>query len=306
MGSHNISADGSDYLILPTFLLFCFCLVVIVAAGFPNSQSPPQSIGRAYRKVKKVNHNCTDPDPLQLTTNGQVASHYHYASTGMKRLPVEVVEQIIDHLWDDKAALIACKLTQRAWVPRARLHLHHTLTLKMGGHDPYKLRFFLPVAYCVRRLYVAQGLLKEVASSLLVEIDELEELYIHGDGPAIHASEFPPFSKLKALRLYSHCFRSAPELFTVLARLPHLDNLAVELYHRLGQGGIIGHTLQEAVSNCAPPKLETLRVTFHMDNNNNNLGPLPQMMLGVGGANVKHLVLDLRCYLPGPIRETCA
>ena len=47
--------------------------------------------------------------------------------TAKTRLPPELVDQIIDHLWDNQKALLACSLTCRTWVPSSRLHLFRSV-----------------------------------------------------------------------------------------------------------------------------------------------------------------------------------
>ncbi|OCH92083.1 hypothetical protein OBBRIDRAFT_751976 [Obba rivulosa] len=47
-------------------------------------------------------------------------------------LPPELVDETIDHLWDDPVSLKACSLTCRSWVPSSRLHLFRTVRLRNG------------------------------------------------------------------------------------------------------------------------------------------------------------------------------
>ncbi|KAI0693699.1 hypothetical protein C8T65DRAFT_63318 [Cerioporus squamosus] len=44
-------------------------------------------------------------------------------------VPVEIAEHIIDVLWNDNGALRQCALTCRAWLPRSRLHIFHSIAL---------------------------------------------------------------------------------------------------------------------------------------------------------------------------------
>ena len=53
-------------------------------------------------------------------------------------IPLELQEQVIDSLTNDKSALQQCALTCRAWVPRARLQLFRNITLRTR-HDVYRL-----------------------------------------------------------------------------------------------------------------------------------------------------------------------
>ncbi|KAH9923252.1 uncharacterized protein B0H18DRAFT_474185 [Fomitopsis serialis] len=45
-------------------------------------------------------------------------------------LPLEIQEQVLDHLHDDPSALEACSLVCSAWLPTARLHLFRTVKLR--------------------------------------------------------------------------------------------------------------------------------------------------------------------------------
>ncbi|EMD38238.1 hypothetical protein CERSUDRAFT_113397 [Gelatoporia subvermispora B] len=47
-------------------------------------------------------------------------------------LPPEIVDEAIDHLWDDPVTLKACSLACRSWVPSSRLHLFRTVRLRNG------------------------------------------------------------------------------------------------------------------------------------------------------------------------------
>ncbi|OCH89764.1 hypothetical protein OBBRIDRAFT_693801, partial [Obba rivulosa] len=44
-------------------------------------------------------------------------------------LPLELYEDVIDYLWDDLSALLACSLTCRALTPRTRFHIFRVVTL---------------------------------------------------------------------------------------------------------------------------------------------------------------------------------
>lgn len=48
---------------------------------------------------------------------------------GIKGLPLEICEQIIDYLWDDARALRACSKASRILVPAARHHLFHSVEI---------------------------------------------------------------------------------------------------------------------------------------------------------------------------------
>ncbi|GBE77414.1 hypothetical protein BKA93DRAFT_52362 [Sparassis latifolia] len=71
------------------------------------------------------------------------------------RLPPEMCDIILDHLWDDVPTLAACSLAYRQWLPTTRLHLFNTVSLDNAADD---LRFAQilegspGIAPCVRHL----------------------------------------------------------------------------------------------------------------------------------------------------------
>lgn len=78
-----------------------------------------------------------------------------------RELPPELCDHVIDYLWDDPHALIACSLTCRGWVPTTRLHLFEAVKLK-GPHDCARLHQALnasgtaptAIADCIRDLSI--------------------------------------------------------------------------------------------------------------------------------------------------------
>lgn len=52
-------------------------------------------------------------------------------------LPLELSDNIIDHLWDDSDSLATCTLVCRAWLPSARTHLFDTVKLVPRKWDDY-------------------------------------------------------------------------------------------------------------------------------------------------------------------------
>lgn len=45
-------------------------------------------------------------------------------------LPAEIIDHIIDFLWDDYPALSKCGQVAKSWLPAARLHLLHTIIIR--------------------------------------------------------------------------------------------------------------------------------------------------------------------------------
>lgn len=79
------------------------------------------------------------------------------ASAARPLLPRELVDETLDHLWDDPKALTACALTCRAWVPTTRVHLFRTVLLSSLSST---IRFSTllkdtpSIARCVRKLSI--------------------------------------------------------------------------------------------------------------------------------------------------------
>ncbi|KAI0374633.1 hypothetical protein BV20DRAFT_1117910 [Pilatotrama ljubarskyi] len=73
------------------------------------------------------------------------------------KLPQELVDQAIDHLWNDRCALSACSLACHAWLPSARTHLFREQRLT-GAKDCARFEALLEsapdVARYVRKLAI--------------------------------------------------------------------------------------------------------------------------------------------------------
>ncbi|KZT04982.1 uncharacterized protein LAESUDRAFT_813848 [Laetiporus sulphureus 93-53] len=60
---------------------------------------------------------------------GKVGETGMSAMRPLPQLPVEVWENVINHLWDDQYALAQCSLVCRAWYPPCRFHLHRKIMI---------------------------------------------------------------------------------------------------------------------------------------------------------------------------------
>ncbi|EPS99448.1 hypothetical protein FOMPIDRAFT_115409 [Fomitopsis schrenkii] len=61
-----------------------------------------------------------------------------HASQILPKLPIEVWERVMDHLWEDYPELLACSLVCTAWRPRSRFHLLSRALLQSRA-DVYRL-----------------------------------------------------------------------------------------------------------------------------------------------------------------------
>ena len=207
-------------------------------------------------------------------------------------VPVEVVERIIDFVRNDKRTLKQCALTSRAWLPRARYHLHRTYTVRIGGPDPYKLRAHPGVARCIRRLIIEDGLWNEVNASVLPGLGYVESLQL-GTSHTINKvprrltlAEFPRFPALKSLRIQQYVFfASKEELMSVLEGLRQLTFLYLDLAGAMHMGDWFEHPLPAPASPeptfSLPLEILHLAVLAHP-------GPVPQELLAIAGTSLKH------------------
>ncbi|KAK7690611.1 hypothetical protein QCA50_005710 [Cerrena zonata] len=63
-------------------------------------------------------------------------------SDGGSLLFQELVDRVIDHLWDDKPSLGACTLVCSSWLPEARYHLFREIILRFSNSCTEKLCLF--------------------------------------------------------------------------------------------------------------------------------------------------------------------
>lgn len=216
------SSDDNSWLSgLSVPLILGGILVFFVVLSTGNaSDTPSESLSRRDRKRRRAKRKQDPGGDCELIA---------------RNIPVEIIEHIIDYVADEpgsKRTLKACALTGRAWLPRTRWHLHHTLVVHRGGPDPYKLRWFPEVARCIRRVYVRDGLWHEVTNSVLVKLGHVECLHLsntHRHPRDITAEQFPLFPALQELRLENVAFRTGDELLAVLRQLPKLSRLSVPL-----------------------------------------------------------------------------
>ncbi|THH28496.1 hypothetical protein EUX98_g5691 [Antrodiella citrinella] len=73
-------------------------------------------------------------------------------------LPPELIDETLDHLWDDEQALQACGLACKAWSPTTRLHLFRTVRIR-SAKDCSNLSTLVDsapiIARCIRKLTIS-------------------------------------------------------------------------------------------------------------------------------------------------------
>lgn len=268
-------------LTVPLILGACVAFVVVMGTGPTEPSRPPPRSHRkrtpkSRKREKERKDSLSDWEMIPVSRN----------------IPTEIIEHIIDFLQDDKPTLKACALAGRAWISRARHHLHSTITIKRGGPDPYKLWLLPAVARCVRRVNVRDGLWDELNRSVLVELGYIEQLRLRSSHeetyPTLPIAEFPKFPGLVELRLHNISFSSRQELYTVLKRLAKLSTLHIDLtpmnyVNQLPQGDS-----QPETAPFARPTFSLPLAQVHLSVRSRP-GSVAQDILAIAGSSLKEL-----------------
>ena len=77
-------------------------------------------------------------------------------------VPLEIIDHIMDHLWDDKKSLLACSLVRRQWMFSATYHLFRRITVTddVACRHFYHFAVFLRsdsvrrIGRCIRELHL--------------------------------------------------------------------------------------------------------------------------------------------------------
>ena len=158
-------------------------------------------------------------------------------------LPIELYERVIDHLSQDRNALITCMLVCRAWCPRSRFHLNTSVTLASSQHTRRFSQLLKREAWLrtgvtsisispsptTRRLPMSH--LTAVSSMLGGKIPSLQSIFIwyaEWQPRTIHRNTFCHLSTFTRLdRLCLHCvtFPSKLTLARLIGALPNLAQL---------------------------------------------------------------------------------
>jgi len=236
-----------------------------------------------------------------------------YSVSGFKKplLPPELVDEIIDYLHSDKHALMACTLTHRNWLPRARFHLFHSLLVRKHGKDPYRLRFYPNVARYVREVVIRGNLCSEVANSALIDDaseSRVESLRLEGSTAdwvevqwELNCKQLPKFPRLKTLSLNRVYFRSFAEMVNTLHSLKGLESLEID-FEDWRYSMISPKDASLNRGKMLSLKLETLKMRV---NSTGTLpGMIPQILLDSTAKTLKHLSLEILTTSSGPTSLT--
>ena len=143
--------------------------------------------------------------------------------------PPEILDHIIDFLFNNPDALRQCCLASKSMVSRARKHLFAQITFNDGDYLKWKKAFPVPTnspAYHVHTLAINCGT-RSFEGDLVQYFSRVERLIISGSD-----SRFPgPFIRfhgspcLKSLQVSSSTLR--PNFFILLRSLPLLEDLSL-------------------------------------------------------------------------------
>ncbi|KAF8055245.1 hypothetical protein FPV67DRAFT_1544720 [Lyophyllum atratum] len=225
-------------------------------------------------------------------------------------LPHELIDYIIDHLHDDRAALCACCLACKAWLACSRYHLFADVLLDYRRFDDiHSLPQPSTFAVATRRLMLAGT---NILPPGIQHFSSITSFYLRVSTPtADMVTQIPLlFSNITLLELNQVTFDSFEQMFQTICRCTALETLTVFA------GLWKEESEQLAPGLCLPPHLHTLNILsswlhIFLDwfNTLESLPPLTTMRLcGIGephmasvgtaikslGNSLQHLTLDLR------------
>ncbi|KAI0076775.1 hypothetical protein K474DRAFT_1191003 [Panus rudis PR-1116 ss-1] len=167
--------------------------------------------------------------------------------TRLTALPPELVDEAIDHLWNDIRSLQSCSLVCKAWLPSSRLRLFRTIRLRKAD-DCAKLSSIVEsspiIARCVRKLTVSAeyaGVDRDNqpvgddawvndASEVLLKPQSVHTLAISrvrwdSLNAATKAAFISLFKSVKTLLLFEVKFEESKDVLYFLSMFPNLNEL---------------------------------------------------------------------------------
>ena len=178
--------------------------------------------------------------PLSVNTSNMLVALHPSNRDGAKpsSLPPEIIDLIVDYLYDESNTLKACGVVSKSWVPRTRKHLFaHVLFNSHGSTESWRELFpdsSSSPAHCAHSLTIRSVPAIMTMSTALIrsfchvvkfkvdtwvcdDTDEWVPLHLFGG--------FPP--TLKSLSLSCHSV-PLPRIFDLICSLPLLEDLALE------------------------------------------------------------------------------
>ena len=165
----------------------------------------------------------------------------------MAKLPQELIDQVIDHLWNDVKSLVACSLACHAFLPSSRTHLFHDQRLT-GAKCCARFEAFLEtcpdVTPYIRRLSVTEPMSTAYAQNwvnsipaLVARLERLETLELvslhHVSLQRCSREELSAFSKLTKLVFADVYFDHFFDVHTILSAACNVKDL---YFYRIGWG----------------------------------------------------------------------
>ena len=197
-------------------------------------KSPAKMFKRLARALKPK-HKGSAPVPQTMPTPA-----LQKRMAQLPELPLDVYELIIDFVWPDREALLACALTCRAWYARSRSNLFYRVelyNLNQLSQFSAQLAADKRIGHALRELYVtpyhAQSqLLGEFPFALAGQLPAVSRLRIdirRDFYPYIHPefySSLSRFASVTTLELWRVQFPTLGDFAALVCALPGLRSLA--------------------------------------------------------------------------------
>ncbi|GBE90167.1 hypothetical protein BKA93DRAFT_829257 [Sparassis latifolia] len=161
----------------------------------------------------------------------------------VKELPMELIDNIVDHLWDDKPSLCRCALVSPTWLRTSRYHLYRGNACLSSSKNLESLVAASKVSHVAASLRSMGSLCLEdgdpawvhrfplVLGRVLSEIQELhifrltwEVVVMHPDTLTIGLMQF---HRVTQLGLFDCSFRNFRQLQRLICALPQLRDLRI-------------------------------------------------------------------------------
>ena len=154
-------------------------------------------------------------------------------------LPVEILDDIVDHLHDTQDALKNCCLVSKSWIPRTRKHLFANVNLlttkRLRSWKETCLDPSTSPGYYTKTLSVNSSEVVTVADAGAGWIAGFSHVMHLEVGSSVYPAFFVPFHGfspvMKSLRVTISSLFS-PHIFNLILSFPLLQDLAVTIHHK--------------------------------------------------------------------------
>ncbi|KZT07926.1 uncharacterized protein LAESUDRAFT_724403 [Laetiporus sulphureus 93-53] len=169
----------------------------------------------------------------------------HHPSLPSPRLPTEICDYILDHLWDDHKTLKVCSLVTREWLPTTRKHLFDFVGIitkpQRVAFEDVILRSGDAVALCVRKLDLKWELgvsrsppIPVSVARMIASLGRLEELTLRGtiwsdSHSPPKTTTWPVLPMVKALHLRISIVAAVVSLQRFICACPSLSSLELQI-----------------------------------------------------------------------------